>query len=79
MPSPVSNWLKNELKEETSFPLTPSLIAPINNDVSNDGYNEDDDDENCKTDIEIDSNQKFGRIQSRQGSKDSWNKMTSPN
>jgi len=47
--------------------LTPSLIAPINSDISNDGYNEDENDENCKTDIEIESNQKFGRIQSRKG------------
>ena len=53
--------------------MTPSLIEPINSDSSsNDGYNEDDEDENCKTDIEIDSNQKFGRIQSRKESHESW-------
>ena len=51
--------------------MTPSLIEPINSDSSsNDGYNDDDEDENCKTDIEID--QKFGRIQSRKGSHESW-------
>ena len=56
--------------------MTPSLIEPINSDSSsNDGYNEDDEDEKCKTDIEIDSNQKFGRIQSRKGSKDSRKNM----